>query len=85
MNLELPFLGLLSVSSLGFFVDEDDLTILDILASVDVEDFLKLQDGYFLFNLEDFFGSIPLESWETSLYVDELMMLCDRIWNFMQE
>jgi hypothetical protein len=69
------------VSSLGFSVDKDNLTILDILASVDVEDFLELQARYFLFNLEDFlcFGSIPLGSWETSLYVDELMMLCDRI------
>jgi hypothetical protein len=39
MTLGLPLLGLYSVSSLDFSVDEDDLTILGILASVDVEDF----------------------------------------------
>jgi hypothetical protein len=49
------------------------LTILGILASVDVEDFLL--------NLEDLllFGSVFLGSWETSLFVDEIMMLCNEI------
>jgi hypothetical protein len=41
MTLGLPLLGLQSVSSLAFSVDDDDLNILGILASVDVEDFLE--------------------------------------------
>jgi hypothetical protein len=36
MTLGLPLLGLLGVSNLAFSVDEYDLTILGILASVDV-------------------------------------------------
>jgi hypothetical protein len=39
MTLGLLLLGLESVSSLAFSVDEDDLTILGILDSVEVEDF----------------------------------------------
>jgi hypothetical protein len=34
-------------------VDDDDLTILGILAYVDVEDFLECLPGCFLFSLED--------------------------------
>jgi hypothetical protein len=66
---------------LSLFVDEDDLTILGTLASVQVEDFLELLPGCFLFNLEDLpcLGSISLGSWETFLFVDELMMLCGGI------
>jgi hypothetical protein len=81
MTLELPSLGLYSVSSEAFSVDEDDLTILGILASVDVEDFLERLPDYFLLNLEDLlcFGSVSLGSWETSLFIDELMMLCGEI------
>jgi hypothetical protein len=45
MILGLPLLGLLSVSSLAFSVDEDDFTILGISASVDVEDFLDDYPG----------------------------------------
>jgi hypothetical protein len=62
---------------LGFSLGEDDLTILGILASIDVE----CLPGSFLFNLEDllWLGSISLESWETSLFVGELMMLSDEI------
>jgi hypothetical protein len=40
-DLRATFVGQYSVSSLGFSVDEDDLTILGILVSVDVEDFLE--------------------------------------------
>jgi hypothetical protein len=36
MTLGLPLLGLLSVSSLAFSTDEDDLTILGVLSSIDV-------------------------------------------------
>jgi hypothetical protein len=41
MTLGLPLLGLYSISSLAFSVDEVDLNILGILALVDVEDFLE--------------------------------------------
>jgi hypothetical protein len=81
MTLGLPLLGLYSVSSSGFSVDEDDLTILGILASLDVEDFIEQLSVCFMINLEDLLclSSIFLRSWETSLFVDELMMLCDEI------
>jgi hypothetical protein len=41
MTLGLSLLGMQNVYSLAFSVDEDDLTILEILAPVDVEDFLE--------------------------------------------
>jgi hypothetical protein len=41
MTLGLPLLGLQSVSSLAFSVDVNDLTILGVLASIDVKDFLE--------------------------------------------
>jgi hypothetical protein len=40
-TLGLHLLGLYRVSSLAFSVDDDDLTILGILASVEVEGFLE--------------------------------------------
>jgi hypothetical protein len=40
-DLRATFVGQYSVSSLEFSEDEDDLTILGILASVDAEDFLE--------------------------------------------
>jgi hypothetical protein len=51
-------------------VDDCDMTILGNLASL---------SGYFLFNLEDllFLGSISLGSWETYLFVDELLVTCE--------
>jgi hypothetical protein len=55
MTLRLPLLGLWSVFRLAFSVDEDDLTILGILASVDVDDFLEWLPGCFLFDLEDLY------------------------------
>jgi hypothetical protein len=41
-------------------VDDDDLTILGILACVDVEDFLERLPGCFLFSLEDPFVLVQL-------------------------
>jgi hypothetical protein len=41
MALGIPLLGTVECFQLGLFVDEDDLIILDILASIDVEDFLE--------------------------------------------
>jgi hypothetical protein len=64
---------------MGFFAVEDDLTLLGNSTYVEVDDFTEWLPRCFLFNLEDLLchGSICPESWKTSLFVDELMMLCN--------
>jgi hypothetical protein len=47
MTLGLPLIGIYSFSSSDVSVNEDDLTILGILASIDVEDFLECLTSFF--------------------------------------
>jgi hypothetical protein len=87
MTWELSLLRLKFISKQAFSVYEYDLTILVILAPVDEEDILKWLAGFFPFNLKTPLctGSISLGSWHIFLIFDEIMLLCDLIWNLMQK
>jgi hypothetical protein len=78
-DLRATFVGTVECFQIRLSVGEYFLTILVDFGFAEEENFLEWQPRYFMFNLEDFLclGLISLGAWDTSLFVDELIVLCN--------